>query len=203
MVEPAVVESEVMDWSEPNPSAPIPFWSSVHQDLYSHVPPDQRAGAPAARWLRGLAIVVRSSGFHVTFLYRVSHQLHHRLGPPGRALAGVIFWFMRHFYGCSIASTARLYGGLILPHPQNLVVGPGVVVGPFAWIFQNVTIGGSPGKVGMPTIGRDARIYTGAVVTGPVTAGDSVMIGANAVLSRDAPSRSIVRCPPPVIEPSR
>ena len=51
----------------------------------------------------------------------------------------------------------RLHGGLILPHPQGIVVGPGVVLGPRAWIFQNVTIGGRTGKVGTARVGADAR----------------------------------------------
>ena len=46
---------------------------------------------------------------------------------------------------------------MILPHPQGIVIGAGVVVGPRAWIFQNVTIGGGPGKIGVPVIGADGR----------------------------------------------
>ena len=38
----------------------------------------------------------------------------------GRALASVLYWWNRHFYVCSIAPTARLHGGVILPHPQVL-----------------------------------------------------------------------------------
>jgi serine O-acetyltransferase len=84
---------------------------------------------------------------------------------------------------------------VILPRPQGIVIGAGVVVGSKARIFQNVTIGGAPGKVGVPAIGADARIYSGAVVAGPIKVGDSVVIGANAVVQRDVPERTVVRCP--------
>lgn len=188
-------------WSESDPDRPLPFWESVREDLVAHFPPESRGGAAVVWTLRRLKVAVRSSGFHVTLLYRLSHQAYHRLGPPGRVLAGLIFWFLRHFYGCAIAASARLHGGLILPHPQNLVLGPGSVLGPASWVFQNVTIGGVPGRAGMPRVGRDARIYAGAAVVGPVVVGDNVVIGANAVVSKDVPSRHSVRCPAPDIAP--
>ena len=189
------------DWSEPNPSRPVPFWSSLMADIQAHVSPTDRPRT-RRRWLwTGLGVVLRSSGFRLGLLYRLAHAAHGRLGVPGRILAAVLFWLGRHWYGCSLASTARLYGGLILPHPQGIVIGAGVVVGPRTWIFHNVTLGGAPGKVGMPHVGADARLFAGAVLTGPVVIGDQVMIGANAVVSRDVPSRMAVRLPEPAVVP--
>ena len=141
-----------------------------------------------------LSIVLRSSGFHLMISYRTAHALAYRANPLGRALAGTLYWANRHFYGCSIAPTSRLHGGVVLPHPHGIVIGAGVVVGPRAWIFQNVTIGGMPGKLGVPAIGTDVRIFSGAVVAGPIALGDNVMIGANAVVHRDVPDRTLVRC---------
>jgi serine acetyltransferase len=182
-----------VDWSDPAPGRPIPLVAALRDDLRAHVPPAGQGGPWPRRFLRGLRIAVTSSGFHVALHYRLAHTLRHRLGPPGRALAGLLFWWGRHAYDCSIAPTARIHGGLILPHPQGLVVGAGAEVGPRAWIFQNVTLGGAPEKVGLPRVGADARIFAGAVLSGPVTVGDNVVIGANAVVYRDVPSRSIVR----------
>jgi serine acetyltransferase len=51
--------------------------------------------------------------------------------------------------------------------------------------------------MGMPRVGADARIYSGAVIAGPIAVGDNVMIGANAVVTRDIPPRTLVR-PAPV-----
>jgi serine O-acetyltransferase len=189
------------DWVDPAPDRPVPFRESIELDFLVHFPPELRGGSTAVRIWRRSLVAVRSSGFHVTFLHRVAHQCHHRLGFPGKALAAVIFWTLRHAYGCSIASTARLHGGIVLPHPQNIVIGAGAVVGPCAYIFQNVTIGGVPGRVGMPRIGRDARIYAGAVVVGPIAVGDNVMIGANAVVVGDVASRQLVRCPAAEVTP--
>ena len=75
------------------------------------------------------------------------------------------------------------------------MIGPGVEIGPRAWIFQNATIGGAPGREGMPRIGADGRIYAGAVLAGPITVGDNAVIGANAVVLVDMPDRTIARSP--------
>lgn len=178
-------------WVEPAGAADLPFRAGVRADILAHVPLELRPPG----WTLCLVTMLRSPGFRLAFLYRASHLARSRLGLPGRALAGVLFWWMRHAYGCSIASSARLHGGLIFPHPQGIVIGPGVVVGPRAWIYQNVTLGGSPGKPGAPIVGADARIYAGAVVVGPIRVGDNVVVGANAVVAQDIPSRRLVRSP--------
>jgi len=178
-------------WIDPAPDRPIPFFSAVRDDVRAHIPPAEQGGGRSSRLLRRLKIAATSSGFHLCLIYRLSHTVRGRWGPPGRAIASGLFWWGRHFYGCSIAPTARIQGGLILPHPQGIVIGAGAVVGARAWIFQNVTIGGSPDKTGLPVIGADARVYAGAVLTGQILVGDNVVIGANAVINRDLPSRSI------------
>jgi serine acetyltransferase len=183
-------------WSEADPGRPLPFWASLRADIVAHVPKEERTTTPRSWAFKVAGIVVRSSGFHVMAIHRLAHTLAHRGGFPGRAAAGLLFWWLRHFYGCAIASTARLHGGVILPHPQGIVIGAGVVIGPRAWIFQNVTVGGAPGKVGMPRVGAVARIYCGAVLTGPIVVGDNVMVGANAVVFKDVPDRTLVRCSP-------
>jgi serine O-acetyltransferase len=188
-------------WVDPAAHRPVPFWASVRLDVIAHIP---EAQLQQSRWrwaLMTASVVLRSSGFHVTLNYRLGHALYHRGGIMGRALAGLLAWWNRHFYGCSIAPTARVHGGLILTHPQGITVGPAAVIGPRGWIFQNVTIGGAPGVEGLPQIGADIRIYAGAVLSGPITVGDNVMVGANAVVYRDVPSRTVVRCPPAEASP--
>jgi serine O-acetyltransferase len=198
-VMPHAVEPKA--WVDPAPHLPVPFWEGICQDMIAHVHPDDR-GRSRWGWARiTLGVVLRSSGFHLTSLYRLAHALHHRLGPLGRVLAGLLFWWNRHFYGCSIASTARLHGGLILAHPQGIVIGPCAVLGPRGWIFQNVTVGGTPGLDGLPKIGSDARIFAGAVLVGPITVGDNVVVGANSVVSRDVPARMLVRSTMPEVDP--
>jgi serine O-acetyltransferase len=183
------------------PATPLPFLASIRADLAAHLPPELRGGPRSSRVRRALAIVLGSTGFHVTCLYRSGHALRSRFGLAGRVASSLVSWTIRHAYGCSIAPTARLEGGLILPHPIGIVIGPGVEVGPRAWIFQNVTLGGSPGREGMPKVGPDARIWPGAVLAGPIKVGANVVIGANAVVTVDVPDHTLVRTPSPSFSP--
>ena len=116
---------------------------------------------------------------------------HCRAGQPGRILAGFISRATSAIFRSSIAPKARIHGGLVLPHPHGLMIGAGVVVGPRAWIYQNVTMGGTYGKSGEPTVGADCRIYTNAVIGGPITVGDGVVVSPNSLVQRSVPSHSL------------
>ncbi|MEQ1714760.1 MAG: hypothetical protein ABL907_02030 [Hyphomicrobium sp.] len=55
-------------------------------------------------------------------------------------------------------------------------------IGADFWINQLVTVGSAGG---VPRIGNNVQIRTGAVVVGPIEIGDGVRIGANAVVNFD------------------
>ena len=177
-------------WADPVPRRSVPFWEAVREDVAAHVEHARSAGKPRGR----LGIVLGSAGFHAVLLYRIAHAAR-PAGPIGAVAAGILFWMTRHLYFCSLSSTARLHGGLILPHPQGIVVGPGTVVGPGGWIEQNVTFGGAPRSDGMPRVGAGVRIACGAVLVGPVTVGDSARIGPYAVIAADIPPGASVDVP--------
>ena len=45
---------------------------------------------------------------------------------------------------------------------------------------------------GVPTIGNNVTIYSGAKVLGNIIIGDNVIVGANAVVLRDVPANCVV-----------
>lgn len=75
--------------------------------------------------------------------------------------------------------------GLLIPHPNGIVIHPGARIGCNCLIFQQVTIGAT--TKGIPTIGGHVDIGAGAKIIGPVTIGDHARIGANAVVYKDIP----------------
>jgi serine O-acetyltransferase len=77
-------------------------------------------------------------------------------------------------------------GGLILPHPNGIVICPDAVIGPNCLIFQQVTIG-TRGPGGVPAIGGHVDIGDGAKVLSPIRIGNHVVIGANAVVLQELP----------------
>ena len=88
--------------------------------------------------------------------------------------------------GAEIPLNAQIGGGLLIPHPNGIVIHSGAVIGPNCLIFQQVTIGS--GKGGLPTIGGHVDIGAGAKVLGGIIIGDHARIGANAVVITDVPA---------------
>lgn len=91
----------------------------------------------------------------------------------------------------SIGSPVVVQPGVYVPHGQIVVdgiteVGPGAVLSPF------VTLGLVADQLQGPTIGRRARIGTGAKVIGPVVVGEGAVVGANAVVVDDVPAGATV-----------
>lgn len=113
-----------------------------------------------------------------------------RGGPFGRALSKVAV--LRHRFwsvvtGADIPLTCRLGGGLMLPHPNGVVIHPDAVLGPNCMLFQQVTLGvGS--RPGLPILGGHVDVAPGAKILGGVTIGDHAVVGANAVVLRDVRS---------------
>ena len=87
--------------------------------------------------------------------------------------------------------TARIGGGLKLPHPNGVVIHPASTIGPNCILFQQVTLGTSSPGSGAPEIGGGVEIGAGARVIGPVTIGNHAIIGANAVVLDDVPEAAI------------
>jgi serine O-acetyltransferase len=87
--------------------------------------------------------------------------------------------------GADIPLNCKLGGGLLLPHPNGIVIHPAVEVGPNCLLFQQVTLGAT--DRGVPKIGGHVDIGAGAKVLGPVTVGHHARIGANSVVIRDVP----------------
>jgi len=88
--------------------------------------------------------------------------------------------------GAEIPLGTRIGGGLLLPHPNGIVIHPDATIGPNCLIFQQVTLAG--GDNGAPRIGGHVDIGTGAKILGGVSIGDHSKIGANAVVLNDVPA---------------
>lgn len=136
-------------------------------------------------WLRGHT-------FFVVLNYRIANWLYrHHI----KLLPEMIKFRTMKRYGCEIAPYATIGPGLFLPHSVGIVIGHEVIAGDNLEVFQNVTIGSNrkekDGRF-MPIIGNDVSIGSGAVVVGPITIGDNVIIGANSYVDKDVPSNVVV-----------
>ena len=88
--------------------------------------------------------------------------------------------------GAEIPINCRIAGGLLLPHPNGVVVHCDTVIGPNCLLFQQVTLGST--MDGSPVLAGHVDVGAGAKVLGAVTLGAHAKVGANAVVLIDVPS---------------
>jgi len=118
-----------------------------------------------------------------------SYQRHAAAGHPWsgvlRRLAVLRHRWWSVVTGADIPLNCRIEGGLLLPHPNGIVIHPEAHIGPNCLLFQQVTIG--MGNGGVPRIGGHVDVGAGAKIVGGVTVGNHAKIGANAVVVCDVP----------------
>jgi serine O-acetyltransferase len=148
-------------------SATTPDWSREAKRFWAWDPP------------RSLLASIRSYQRHQAHQGVVSRLL--------RRWAALRHGFWQVITGAEIPLNGRIGGGLMLPHPNGVVIHPEVVIGPNCLIFQQVTLG-TNGASPVPVIGGHVDIGAGAKVLGAVRIGDHAIIGANAVVLHDVPS---------------
>ena len=136
-------------------------------------------------------------------LLRTIRQYQAKAGPFGRISRP--FLVLRHRFwsavcGADVPLNCSIGGGLIMLHPQGVVIHPQAEIGPNCLIFQQVTLGMGP-VPGLPTIGGHVDIGAGAKILGGVHIGDHAKIGANAVVISDVPAHATaVGIPARIIE---
>ncbi len=104
-------------------------------------------------------------------------------GGPLRRLRSALCVLRHRFWsavsGAEIDLSCNIGGGLLIPHPNGIVIHPDSRVGVNCLIFQQVTLAGGP------QLGNHVDIGAGAKVLGNLSIGNNVRIGANAVVTRD------------------
>lgn len=100
------------------------------------------------------------------------------------------FWSV--ITGADIPINANIAGGLLIPHPNGIVIHHKAKIGPNCLIHQQVTIGVKAYRNDAPIIGGHVDIGAGAKILGNIQVGDHAIIGANAVVTKDVPAYAIV-----------
>ncbi|MBO8185857.1 serine O-acetyltransferase EpsC [Streptomyces spirodelae] len=134
-------------------------------------------------------------------VYRLGHRLYNRrhvrtargLCMAARVLTG----------GIEIHPGATVGRRFFIDHGCGVVIGETVVIGDDVSLFHQVTLGSTgwwngtddPSARRHPKLGDGVTVGANASVLGPVTVGDHAVIGAQALVLRDVPSRAHVRAP--------
>ena len=155
-----------MDEDSAGISADVPDWSRERKSVFEWSPSRSLLAS-----IRDYQRLVRSRGPLAGLLRRCA-VLRHR-------------WWSA-VTGADIPLNCTIAGGLMLPHPNGIVIHPLAKIGPNCLLFHQVTIGQGDG--GYPTLEGHVDIGAGAKILGGLTIGKHAKIGANAVLLRDVPA---------------
>jgi len=126
----------------------------------------------------------------IVILYRIGNLL---FDSGYLKMASCFFLRLENKYGIFIGKKALIDIGVKFPHPTGIVIGDGCVIGKNVTIFQQVTIGGKiigdAQNRNYPKVGDGCVLFTGAKLLGEIKIGDFCIIGANAVVLNDVPSK--------------
>ncbi|MBF0439388.1 MAG: serine O-acetyltransferase [Magnetococcales bacterium] len=130
-------------------------------------------------------------GLHAILAYRLFHWLWKK---KFRLLARFLSNLTRFFTGIEIHPAALIGERFFIDHGMGVVIGETTHIGDNVTLYHGVTLGGTswdPGKR-HPTLGNGVVVGAGAKILGPITIGDNVRVGSNAVVVSDVPPNTTV-----------
>jgi serine O-acetyltransferase len=161
------------------------MFSRVREDIRTarHRDPASRSNAEVF-WLY--------SGVHAVWGYRLANRMwRHR---PLRFLARLVSQVTRFLTGVEIHPGATIGRRLFIDHGMGVVIGETAELGDDVMLYHGVTLGGrsSAREKRHPTLGNHVTVGAGAAILGPVTIGAFSVVGAQAVVTVDAPEHSLL-----------
>ena len=171
------------------PADPHPWsraWADLRADLERYVTDDRPT----------VVNLYISPGTLASVHYRVAHWARNGRSPlhfAARLAMLVLQPWVPAWSGVEIAPQAIIGPGLYLGHYGPIIVGD-TVLGSNVNLSPGVIIGaaGRGERRGFPVLGDRVYVAPGAKLIGPITVGNDVAVGANAVVTRDVADRAVV-----------
>lgn len=132
------------------------------------------------------------AGFKFTVWLRLTRYLYLRKNP----LLYLVRFILKHYsykYSFDVSYKAQIGVGLTIAHYGYLIVPSNSYIGSYCTLRPGVVFGKklSEAQNGV-VVGNHVDFGVGSKVIGQVTIGDNVLVGANAVITKDVPSDVIV-----------
>jgi serine O-acetyltransferase len=145
------------------------------------------------RMVDKIGVVFFNLGLHAVLLYRAGRWFClHRMQP----VAYVISYVSSLITGAQISPRAEIGKGLVIYHPQGIVIGAKSVIGDFCTLVHGNVIGQLYGGGDRPTIGDFFFAGTGAKILGRIRIGNRVQVGPNTVIINSLPDEVTVAATP-------
>lgn len=144
------------------------------------------------------ALLSRRSMMGVLVYYRICHYfagLEKRNGVQFllHSYCYIRFQHLQKRCGIELSQRTQIGYGLRLPHEGGIIIHIKAVIGNNCEIMQGVTIGNNimKSRDEVAVIGDEVLLCAGAKIIGNVKIGNTVVVGANAVVTHDIPSNTM------------
>lgn len=128
--------------------------------------------------------------FGPLIIYKLSKKIAYIKVP---VIPHVLDYINRLIFSCWIPHTCTVGSNLVLGYQGlAIVIHKDAVIGNNVHIDQCVTIGGNGTEFGVPVVGSNIYIGSGAKILGPISIGNGSIVGANSVVIKDVPENTVV-----------
>lgn len=138
-----------------------------------------------------LEVVLCYSGLHAVWAHRVNYRL---WNTGFELLARVLSQFVRFLTGVEIHPGASIGRRLTIDHGMGVVIGETAEIGDDVHMYHGVTLGGDTNEPVKrhPTLEDGVQIGANATLLGDITIGENAAVGAGSVVTGDVEAESTV-----------
>lgn len=123
--------------------------------------------------------------FDRSIMALMAYRLNYRIANPlvGRIITNAVFFLtgIEIYYNAKIGFRTQIW------HGQGTVIGQNAIIGDDCLILHQVTLGS-----GFVVLGDRVKVGAGAKILGSISIADDCVVGANAVVTRSLPHRTMV-----------
>jgi serine O-acetyltransferase len=134
--------------------------------------------------------VIMHKGLFLTLSYRMGQYVQALPIGPVSVLMQIYYRLVQMVFAVEVPLKTRIGPGFYFVHLIGTVLHEKVVIGKNVHIAHNVTIGAT--HRGVPVVGDNVAIMPGAKIFGKVRIGNNVVVGSNAVVTKDVEDNAIV-----------
>jgi serine O-acetyltransferase len=130
--------------------------------------------------------------------YRIGHWIYKERPPalirwPMKIIYPVVYKFFEAVLQMRLDPSAEIGEGLYIGHSGGVHIHPDVVIGKNCNLTHHVTIGTSAmGRQGVPRLGDNVYVGTGATIIGKIKVGNDAKIAANTLVMSNVPAGATV-----------
>ncbi|MBN1186768.1 MAG: hypothetical protein JXB49_31105 [Bacteroidales bacterium] len=157
------------------------MWEYIKSDLFRY---NGKKGFKAF-----LKMYITNPLFRFLVWYRIANHYSNKKNRIISIVIGIRYNIISRKVRIEIPKRTKIGYGIKIWHGHGIVINENAIIGDNVMLTHNVTFATERG--GSPIIGNCVRFAPGAVIVGGVKIGDNSVVGANTMVNKDIPPKSI------------